>query len=188
MRFLKNFLMSIGAVALVAALLNLFAPQAVHATVTALVEVSNTAANPALTSRIDDPGRIPYAASYVWPSNSNNFGNSSGPVPANHRLVIEQISGEVQLNAASGAGFCQVFTNIPAHGLSTINFPTGSAVTIQGFGLYLFFDQRVQLYVDQNQTYGLNCVSPGPAINGNVTVTGYLLDCNAGPCAPFADF
>ena len=49
MQFLKRALMAIGTLALVASLLTLVAPKSVHALVTTLVTVMNTAAAPAIT-------------------------------------------------------------------------------------------------------------------------------------------
>ena len=49
MKLVKGMLMGIGAIALVASLLNLVAPKAVHGAVAALVDVANTTAAPALT-------------------------------------------------------------------------------------------------------------------------------------------
>ena len=49
MRFAKAILMGIGALALVASLMNLMAPKAVRAAAATLVEVANTVTAPALT-------------------------------------------------------------------------------------------------------------------------------------------
>ena len=50
MQFTKRLLTGLGAVALAAMLLSLAAPKAVHAIVAALVEVTNTPANPVPTA------------------------------------------------------------------------------------------------------------------------------------------
>jgi len=49
MRFVKNLFIGIGAVALAGVTLTLLAPKTVHGAVATLVQVANTAANPAVT-------------------------------------------------------------------------------------------------------------------------------------------
>jgi hypothetical protein len=181
MRFLKNFLMSIGAVALAAALVNLFVPKAVHAAVAALVEVSNPVTSPALTSRIDDHGRVPYANHFNCSGNSGCDAHS-GPVPANHRLVIEHISAD--LSATNGSfGVCYALPSSSGIGPSFLVGPAQNAGIFTG----LDFDQQVFVTVDQNQELTLSCLTSS-AISGTVKAFGYLLDCNAGPCAAIASF
>src|SRR5215469_8161055 len=100
MRFTKNVLMSIVAAALAVVLVNAIAPQAVHAAVAALVQVSNTATNPALTSRIDDPGRIPYQSVLTNTCSGQQICNFVfGTVPQGHRLVVQQLSGGLTSDA-----------------------------------------------------------------------------------------
>jgi hypothetical protein len=182
MRFLKNFLMSIGVVALAAALVNLLAPQAVHAAVAALVQVSNPATSPALTSRIDDPGRIPYQKDIQCQPIGGECAFQSGPVPANHRLVVQHISGEFFIQQG-GIGNCRAGNS---NGFFSY-FNLGPAAHT---GIAFGFDQLVQFSVDQNQVVNIICGTI-PALdpqNTNLSVTGYLLDCNAGPCVALANF
>jgi hypothetical protein len=186
MKLTKNALMGIGAVALAAALVNLFAPQSVHGAVAALVQVSNPATNPALTSRIDDPGRIPYQKNF---SCQLPVGNGctvvTGPVPANHRLVVEFVSGNVSFSGL--ASFSQV--NLMTAGGDLAAFFTPVASFCCGSN-GTEFNQPVRVYVDQNQSLSVRIVAD---VNVNITygelmVSGYLLDCNAGPCATVASF
>lgn len=60
LRLTKRLLVGAGAVALVGVVLTEIRSRAVEAPSAANVVVVNSAAHPALTSRIDDPGRIPY--------------------------------------------------------------------------------------------------------------------------------
>jgi hypothetical protein len=177
MRLTKNVLMSIGAAALAIVLVNVIAPQAAHAAVAALVQVSNTATNPALTSRIDDPGRIPYQAQkFCNPCQDLTY----GPVPANHRLVVEHISGQVDFKANPSESSLQVI--IPQVRTSVFFTPTNPKINSS------LFDQPVHFYVEQNQSMSVQ-VAGDQAINAvQITLTGYLLDCNAAPCGAIASF
>jgi hypothetical protein len=179
MRFLKNFLMSIGAVAMAAALMNLFAPQTVHATVAALVEVSNPATNPALTSRIDDPGRIPYTSVMTCsPGALLICSVDSGKVPVNHRLVIENISGYVGSPLETWVSIKNLGTG--SNYFFNITIPT----TVPAIA---HFNEPVRVYVDQYQSFRISTTNFADGTAG-FTVSGYLLDCNAAPCAAIASF
>lgn len=191
MRIVKNFVIGLGAVALTAGLVTVFTPRAVHAAVAALVEVSNPVTSPALTSRIDDPGRIPYAANYQCSGSDYVCTITSGPVPANHRLVIERISGRADVHGPSTGLVVARLVNSDFQN----SFPTAPSVTAGGAagdGNVLAFDQKVQLYFDQNQVYEVGFFTSAEAFNESkaffITVTGYLLDCNAAPCAAIASF
>jgi hypothetical protein len=176
MRVVKNLMMGIGAGTLAAALVNLFAPQAVHATVAALVDVANTAGNPALTSRIDDPGRIPYQAIKHCLNNCNPV--TFGPVLANHRLVVEHISAISEF-----AGLVPSFyVHVDIVGGSSVSTFLGNSLGVS------FFDQPVHFYVDQNQSFTVDQVAGFVITQSTITVTGYLLDCNVAPCSAVASF
>jgi hypothetical protein len=174
--------MGIVAVVFAAALVNVFAPHAVHAAVAALVEVSNPATSPALTSRIDDPGRIPYQI-YQTCNGCSSF--NFGPVPSNHRLVVEHISGNWVINSPTPVAVWE-FIEGNAGILSQFFLPFNTA---NGQSRY---DQPVHFYVDAGQTFlvGLG-TQGGGGLTGfiqSIALTGYLLDCNAGPCAAIASF
>jgi hypothetical protein len=176
MRFLKNFLMSIGAVAMAAALVNVCAPQAVHAAVTALVQVSNPATNPALTSRIDDPGRIPYALGELCPPAGNSCFVSFPAVPANHRLVIEYLVGTA--NFSSPPSFSRV-TLTRGSPMAIFLTPLQSTTAA--------FTQPIRAYVNQNETFDVQWDSSSPWLATPIFIAiGYMLDCQAAPCAPIA--
>ena len=186
MRFTKNVLMSIGAVALAIVLVNVIAPQAVHAAVAALVQVSNTATNPALTSRIDDPGRIPYQSVLI----ANTCGGQQicnfffGTVPQGHRLVVQQLSGDLSSDAPTS------FIGVDA-GPTSFSHVTKLTVIPDSGTREGFFVQQVQFYVDAGQIPTVNTNTVGAIhFQGSqfISLTGYLLDCNAAPCAAIASF
>jgi hypothetical protein len=183
MRFVKNFLMSISAMALAAAFVALFAPHAVHAAVAALVEVSNPVTSPALTSRIDDPGRIPYQKWLSCTPKAGGYCNAeTGPVPPNHRLVVESISGVVGFQPQTSFSTVTMQSGL---GFSTFYIPLVNDLPTSNESA---FNQPVHLYADQNQSISLQIVSTSTVVRGDFTITGYLLDCNAAPCAAITSF
>jgi hypothetical protein len=108
MQIARRLLIGVGAIALVAALLTLAAPKSAHALVAALVQVTNTTANPAVTLDADKATRIPYESS----SQAAGFAGTCGEtivcqfdgftvVPAGYRLVVQQIAAVVGVNSAS---------------------------------------------------------------------------------------
>ena len=102
MKFAKSLLMGTGSVALAGLLFSLLAPKAAHGLVAALVQVANTSSAPAIASLIDDPGRVPFKAGYANSSCSANPAcqfSSTLPVPAGHRVVIQQVSGALVFNS-----------------------------------------------------------------------------------------
>jgi hypothetical protein len=165
-----------------AAVLMLATPRAVHAVVAALVQVTNTTANPVITSRMDDPGRIPYE-SYVagdcYTSNLCEF--SFSPVPAGHRLVIQHVS---IVGAASGPGVVQATLATPI-AFSDFFVPTAPTGVVYTF----VQDEPVLVSVDPgvSQTLSVGFFGGSAMIKyAQATLSGYMLDCSAAPCSPIA--
>lgn len=186
MSTIRKALTALGAIFLVALLLAALAPKAARGFAAAIVQVGNTTANPAITSNMDDPGRIPYQATVDGNSGSNctatvcqfNF----APVPAGHRLVILHVSAFIQANPNS----TPMRVGVGAHSSFSSTFLVTVQDTLSGLN-EIQFDQPVLVYVDAGQT-------PVVVVNSNivtfladtgqvVTLTGYLLDCNAAPCS-----
>src|SRR5215468_614910 len=69
--------------------------QAKAATYSTPVAVMNTTSQPAITSGMDDPGRIPYESHQILPTeNLPSEPLFSFPaVPPNHRLVVQRVGG-----------------------------------------------------------------------------------------------
>jgi hypothetical protein len=145
--------------------------------------VANTAANPALTSRIDDPGRIPYSGGFPCQGGNKSCFSNFGYVPPNHRLVIEEISGNIALQTA-GAGKCITGGNNGS--TSTSRF--GPSIYTGVDNDVSFHQGGIHVYVDQNQQPTVECVFGAAIQAGFISVNGYLLDCNAAPCAAIANF
>src|ERR1035437_9351622 len=107
MKILQRFLMGLGTVLLFALSLQLIAPRAVHAVVSTLVTVANTAANPVITQAADNPARTAVALQCLAIGTTGNeqtgcaltTGQTSTPfeIPAGQRLVIEYINGTLSI-------------------------------------------------------------------------------------------
>jgi hypothetical protein len=193
MKFLQRSLTGLGGITLAGLLLTVAVPKAVHAVASVLVQVTNTTANPVINSRMDHPGRIPYQAVVNTPISPSGTSSLCGfllsTVPANHRLVVDNIGGFVPLSAASA-----VFVNLGCNACGEVRFngtmvpspPTGPTTTAVEFSL------PVHLYFDPGEvpevTVQVANLSTVAVLNGvpDVTVSGYLLDCAAAPCAPIA--
>ncbi|MBV9304013.1 MAG: hypothetical protein JOY62_11285 [Acidobacteriaceae bacterium] len=148
------------------------------------VNLASSAAAPFFVRNVDDPGRIPYQATVTGTPvcSSNNSCSWSFPaILANHRLVLEHVSGILTLtqapqgvnDAIQVSNGNQIGTYFPVP-----PFPAGNT--------NVAFDQLVLLWVDGGTSLSLYPIgnfgtSPPEAA---ITVTGYLLDCSAGPCAP----
>ena len=161
--------------------------------------------NPAKTSSVDDPGRIPYQF--------NAQGNTSNtpPVPLNKRLVVEHVSVVGQLcPAAGGPALALAATQGPGMNFGgpppTTNPPPCSAtfvlVTVFAvssvinsgvpfssilppltpFGGFAF-DQPTLGFVDVGGHVTV-AINSNASVAFNFVVTGYLLDCTVNQCAP----
>jgi hypothetical protein len=150
--------------------------------------VRNPATMPALTSSIDDPGRVPYEGAVTGGTCSPTFCESVfASVPQGHRLVVQRISGFASLLSSPG------FVNLNA-GSSTKEFveflvtvPTplnSNGVAVSGF------NEPVLFYLDAGSTPRVSAFPiTGSANISAVTIislAGYLLDCTSSPCAPIA--
>ncbi len=133
MKILQRFLMGFGTVLLLALSLQLVAPKAVHAVVSTLVTVANTAANPVVSRNVDNPATYPFSAnlcinvnSFCDPSLSQVFvvpATTSTGVPVK-RLVLQGASGDCQGDPATIALLdgIQISSFAPE---DTINPPSG---------------------------------------------------------------
>ncbi|HEY7096665.1 MAG TPA: hypothetical protein VH437_08080 [Terriglobales bacterium] len=146
----------------------------------AKVVVTNSAVRPALTSRIDDPGRIPYQSTQKLTCTTVNCTFTFGAIPEGHRLVIQHVSGKFLF---SGGGL-QAIVTLTAGGADESDFTAALNSNVPE----ATFDQSVQFYVDAGQAPVVNGFLPlGKFTDGQtVTLMGYELDCVSAPCAPIA--
>jgi hypothetical protein len=157
------------------------------------VNVANPATAPALFLNVNDPGRIPYQSevnSLGGGCTTSGCNFNFGPVPANHRLVVEHVTGSIIFTSAQSAAFVTV---IPSSGSFTIHSAFVAPITAGILGQNIAaFDQPVHFCVDPTQGFRVLIDTTFLNFNTNaahtVTVTGYLLDCTAGPCASIASF
>src|SRR5712692_1142435 len=112
------------------------------------VTVLNTSSAPAITSAIDDPGRIAYQSNQfvVTTTSPSAIQFNFPPVPPNHRLVVQHVSGGLGVAQNSPAALV-ILSAIPPNGFSAAvsYFFSPSAA---GFNA---FDQPVLAYFDAGQ-------------------------------------
>jgi len=155
------------------------------ASATAQVDVANPATNPALTSSVDDPGRTAYEGTVNCVLVNNIVCKANfAAVPQGHRLVVQHISA--QLEFATDPLLVDVATQgSPNQGSSSFFVPSLANSSISRF------DQAVIQYFEGGSTPVVVINGIGSVLAANapqaVTLTGYLLTCNAAtPCAPIA--
>ena len=95
MQIVRRLLIGVGAIVLVALVFTLAAPKSAHALVAALVQVTNTTSNPAVTLDADKATRIPYESASQAAGSAGTCGdtavcqfNGFTVVPAGYRLVV----------------------------------------------------------------------------------------------------
>ena len=166
------------------------------------VRVTNPATEPVLTSRVDEPARVPYQVQLGGTSGNSceslvstiTCGGRINGVPAGKRLVVQSISGSLIANSAPTSGQILVATESNSAGYfgvpSISNLP--NIIVIPGQLPFadgasnVFFQSHVVFYLDGGvpaQVY----VSLSGATSGDravITVTGYVIDCTAAPCVP----
>ena len=95
MKLINNRFVQAGAALSIVATLALVTPRAAHAVAAALVQVTNTSANPVPNQDVDAPGRHLYQSTCVTTtgdSSGKQFVCSLSAVPANRELVIQTVS------------------------------------------------------------------------------------------------
>ena len=112
MKLGKNFLVGIGGVSLVAALGLLAAPQAAHAVAAALVQVTNTAAAPAVTQ---DVSKLAAQSTQFWcPFSFVGCFNFPGvgtayTVPSGHTLMVTSVDFVYEGGTVPAANFYTLY-------------------------------------------------------------------------------
>jgi hypothetical protein len=158
---------SLGAVALVAGVFTLTVPRAAHAVAAALVQVTNTSANPVLNQDVDALGRHPFMSS----CSAQNICFFSA-VPANRELVIQTISVGITIPPTSPPAIAQLQTTTGG----TVGYPAQFPVvsTIEGFGSAL---QSITAYADPGTTPACTYLTTPALVNQNVacTISGYTV-------------
>jgi len=133
-------------------------------------------AQPTQVRDVDDPGRIPYQSFQNISAGQHELDFPA--VPVGHRLVIQHVSGDMNFNFTP----IQVVVTVEVTGGATSFFAPFS-------GTFVKFDQPVQLYVESGEAANVIVLANDgidPASRGFLTLSGYLLDCTASPCAKIA--
>jgi hypothetical protein len=179
MRINKNYWLAASGTLAVAGAMMLFSAHRIEAQFSQPVRVLNTSAGPVLNSRIDDPGRIPYI-SFVDITCPGAFCTFTFPaIPAGHRLVIQHVSGALSFNAPTGG---TIFPFVSSANNASIQFSAPTAGNVAAF------DQPVLYYVDAGQSAKVSISAPfNPSASQFLSMVGYELDCNAGPCVAIAN-
>src|SRR5260370_28584690 len=114
MRVNKNYWLAAGGTLAVAGAMIMFSAHRIDAQCSSPVRVMNTSSGPALNSSVDDPGRVAYQSGSFPnaspPTNSVTF--NFPPVPANHRLVVQHLSGNLTFSTNGTAVVQTVGANI----------------------------------------------------------------------------
>jgi len=94
MNVIRKVVAALGAIFLLALLLAALAPKATHAVAAALVQVTNTAANPVPNKDVDEPARHPFSASCTGDfATALSFSATCNiPVPAGEEVVLQSES------------------------------------------------------------------------------------------------
>jgi hypothetical protein len=134
MTYMKKLMLPLGAIGLV--LIGLSAPKEAHAVVAALVQVTNTAANPAITQDIGQQaaqmvtlyciGNSPGGSCGLVPSSGLNSNPAPYSVPPNQTLVLTSADLTAE-GGAAGAALCPT--------LSSVDLATNNGVTPLTFWL-----------------------------------------------------
>ena len=149
-------------------------------------KVVNPATSPALTSSVDDPGRIAYQAIQSKSGCSNLCQIEFAAVPLGKRLVIQHVSGSLGLNGPPKSVVVNLAKdNVANSGVSAFFTPVVAGAATNSFASV--FDQPVLFYIDAGGKPTILASADSSTIsNGQVTLTGYLLDCTVNTCAAIA--
>jgi hypothetical protein len=180
MKFAKRMLMVVGSVALAAMLLSVPAPKAVHATVAALVNVVNTAANPAGTEDISKAASqivelqcllaIPEQTTSCE-SRSAGLTYSSFTVPAGQTLIITSVDISA-VPAGPGTTAIALFQDhlgerevwvVPSANVTQLQFPSSGIPISSGSTLIM-----------QNISDDTSITSNGSTAQAAMVIHGYL--------------
>jgi hypothetical protein len=102
-------------------------------------------------------------------------------VPAGHRLVIQHVGSSSVIFQSTPQQNVQVTVTVSDGGVTSFFVPFSQQSVA--------FDQIVQLYVDAGDSALVTVAADNETdfpLEGILTLTGYLLDCKAAPCAAIA--
>jgi hypothetical protein len=174
MNILRKAVTTIGGVFLAALLITAVAPKAARGLAAALVQVSNTSANPVPTVSAD--ANFPYEANLCTESNCSIPNSFSAPSTtttgvAVKRLVIEDLNATCALGS-QGTDFVSLVVPQPADNNNSSGFlPTYNFLLTPFGGGVSFGHAIVRIYADPSAPVS---VSEGTGASCFVTLTGHL--------------
>ena len=178
-RFRNNVLMAVG-----------FAVLAMVVGVFSAGPAIAQAVRAALVSNVDEPGRVPYEFQHDCEFVGTICRVPLPLVQTGKRLVTTHVSGFFDVTLPPGTLATALYFDGNLDRLTTQGIHA-IPVTFQGMGSFgdsfFVFDQSILGFTGAGQTAELR-VELGTIASTfvRVTVTGYLLDCNAAPCAAIA--
>jgi len=149
------------------------------------VTLSTAPSAPLLFRNADDPGRIAFQSSVNMSgqcSGSSCFFTFQPTGGTGYRLVVEHVSG----------GFD--FIGVPDQITVSIGGSAFRVTPNAASSEFTAFDQPVLFYFDLPQVFqafvaaagGGAVFDSGQNVSQNITISGYILDCSAAPCAAIA--
>jgi hypothetical protein len=154
---------------------------AVQLSGTPTVNVATPSGAPLMVVNLSDRGRTPYQATTNMPCGNGGCNGSFPAVPSGHRLVVEHLSASF-LGTAQSPVVASVFSPSPG------GFLLSFVVPLQAGGTAAAFDQPILVYFDAGiqPSAGLSSLTAPMLGGGTISLSGYLVDCTLGPCAPIA--
>jgi hypothetical protein len=196
MKLLQRCVMGLGTVLLLAVSLQLFVPKAVHAVVTTLVTVANTAANPVPVDTSAD-GRASIALVSSQQLNAPTISGlqvfenvsdlSTFVVPAGKRFMIDQVSAQVQSQPGGQPLVIMEINQGNGHlyqaYIPLTLIPAATTESQLNLNAYVAME-KVSLFVDPGGPFEayFQSETPNSVSIANVYVVGHLIDCGSG-CA-----
>ena len=140
---------------------------------------TNPATAPVLALNVNDPGRIPYQSKVQDDCLIGSCDLIFPVVPANHRLVIQNVSGRALFPSTPQNLFVSLF-----EGPEFVATASGTF----GFGATTAFNQPLLYYIDGGKRPDVLISGPlsGAPTRADATLTGYMLDCTLASCASIA--
>ena len=177
----RTYLLVVVASALAGMIGAAFGTGTAQAVVSTLVSVVNPTTSPVASLNVTDPGRVAYQSSLSTSSCSALIECilKFPTVPSGHRVVIQHIGGYDAFNATPTA--LQSIVELDGTTImSSFFMPTSNS-------LYAI-DQPEMFYVDAGHHVELFLEIYGGNFSGigNLTLTGYELDCTVAACAAIA--
>jgi hypothetical protein len=172
MQFLKNrFVQAAGALAVIG-VLALVTPMAAHGLAAALVQVTNTTADPVINQDRDSPARN-YYQQWAWQSCAGACNLTFPTVPAGQLLVIQNISAQI---ISSGPLQQFIFQNFNANAAPTI-YP--AVTTLPGWSGTYIVNTPTLAYFSAGSVPGIivgNNIYQADSLYLYVNISGYTIN------------